>query len=136
MRTSRKSQKTKKRQRGGEDQGFLSKVLGAIGIGSKETPPAVVSVESNIHKGTATVNSAANAAAMAPSPHIASNGATTKLTSSRPPNVIKMGGMAPINMKEPMFYPTPRQLEWATTAGLPTKGGSRRNKKSKRKSRR
>jgi hypothetical protein len=126
MRKSRKlrrSHKTKKRRGGSWWWPFGSSESTEGTPKSKETPPAVgsVTVSSNITNGSKV---------KAPLPAIPTNGATTQLEPS------KKGGMAPINMKEPMFYPTQRELEWATTAGLPTKGGSRRRKKSKRKSRR
>ncbi len=136
----RKSRNTHKRQRGG-----LFDFLKGI-FGSKETPPAVgsVPVESNIANKNAKANASANATANATAK--ATVNAVSNAANSQQGNTTKVvnptkGGMAPINMKDPMFYPTQKQLEWATTAGLPcTKGGSRRrkhrNKKSKRKSRR
>jgi hypothetical protein len=111
----------------------------------EETPPmnvqAVTGTASNVQTNSSPVNAVANAA----NANAAANAAATSAAQKRNGNnstVLKKGGMAPIHMKDSMFYPTQRQLEWATTAGLPcTKGGRSkrrvtRNKKSKRKSRR
>lgn len=130
MRRSRKSQKTKKRQRGG----FFGWLFGSNEDKKETTPPASASTNtasapstnSNTKHNEYNVGNAMR--------REMKNGNTTQVVNPT------TGGMAPINMREPMFYPTQRQLDWATTAGLPTRGGSRRrhmrNKKSKRKSRR
>jgi len=103
----RKSQKTQKRQRG---SGIFDLLFGEKKQQQQETS-SLTPAQSNV--------------ALPPI------GQTTQLQ--------QKGGVAPINMKDPMFFPTQRQMELATTAALPTKGGSRhrkRNKKSRRKSRR
>ncbi len=124
----RKSRRTHKRQRGGFF-GWLTSAFKSNNASTNEITNEEADEREVAEHGAAP--------APAPAPAPANKGKTTQVVN--PP---QGGGMAPINMKDPMFYPTQRQLEWATTAGLPcTKGGRSkrrvtRSKKSKRKSRR
>ena len=140
MRRSQKSQKTKKRQRGGFE---WFKTL--LGFGSSEDK------KETTQPASASTNTASAPSTNSNTKHNEYNVGNAMRREMKNGNTTQVvnpttGGMAPINMKEPMFYPTQRQLDWATTAGLPMKGGcwnwlrktkrSKKSKRSKRKSRR
>ena len=138
MRKSQRSQKTKKRRGGGLGD-WVSGIFGSSEKTEATTPPASASTNTAPSTNSNPKHNEYNVGN--DMRRQMTNGNTTQVVNPKK-NETTTGGMAPINMKEPMFYPTQRQLEWATTAGLPcTKGGRSkrrvtRNKKSKRKSRR
>jgi hypothetical protein len=139
MAKSRKQRKSQKRRGGGFFDLFSSKPAAAPANVNKQANAAVAAPITNAVKpANVSVNNSKKNNSM-------KNNATTQLSQSA---TSQMGGMqlnpAPVNYKSPMFFPTEKTMQWATTAGIPTPKGmqggrrtrrQRRNRKSKRSQR-